>query len=179
VFVDDVYGAVPGALPLSAINLVGAGRLPRPSIVVAFKVFYLDPADLMTAIQVSDTSLEEGQGMHGGFGRDCTWNNMAAMGPDFKREFADPAPVGNVDVAPTLARVLGFEPPKGGRLAGRVLFEALADGPGASTVLVQYLRSAPVDGKQTLLAYQERDGVRYPDAGCFVAGATRDTDACR
>ena len=84
VFVDDKYGDIPGTLPLSAIGLVGASRLPRPAIVVAFKVFYLNPNDLQSAIQLSDTGLQEGQGMHGGFGRDSTFNNMAAIGPDFK-----------------------------------------------------------------------------------------------
>src|SRR5262249_10214733 len=44
VFVDDAYGALPGTLPLSAIGLVGSAKLPRPAIVVAFKVFSLDPA---------------------------------------------------------------------------------------------------------------------------------------
>jgi arylsulfatase A-like enzyme len=179
VFVDDAYGALPGTLPLSAINLVGASRLPRPAIVVAFKVFSLDPANLQTAIQISDTSLQEGQGMHGGFGRDSTFNNMAALGPDFKRRFVDPAPVGNADIAPTLARVLGFELPRSGSLAGRVLAEALAGGPDATASPLRYLRSAPVDGKQTLLVYQERDGVRYLDVGCFVGPETRDAEACR
>jgi arylsulfatase A-like enzyme len=179
VFVDDTYGAVPGTLPLSAINLVGASKVPRPSIVVAFKVFYLNPADLQTAIQVADTSLQEGQGMHGGFGRDSTYNNMAAMGPDFKREFVDPAPVGNGDIMPTLAHVLGFDLPKGGSLVGRVLFEALAAGPSVRADRLQYLRSALSDGKETILVYQEHGGVRYLDTGCFVAPSTSDADACR
>jgi arylsulfatase A-like enzyme len=179
VFVDDTYGAVAGTLPFSAINLMGTSKLPRPNIVVAFKVFYLDPADLQTAIQVSDASLQEGQGMHGGFGRDSTYNNMAAMGPDFKRGFVDPAPVGNGDVVPTLAHVLGFDLPKNGSMVGRVLLEALAAGPTAPADRVQYQRSAPAHGKQTILLYREHRGVRYLDTGCFVAPATSDADACR
>lgn len=179
VFVDDAYGAVPGTLPLSAINLVGSSKLPRPSIVVTFEVFYLDPADLQTAIQVADTSLQQGQGMHGGFGRDSTYNNMAALGPDFKREFVDAAPVGNGDILPTLAHVLGFDAPRGGPLAGRVLSEALAGASPVQAGPVRYLRSAPAQGKQTIVVYQEHDGVRYLDTGCFVAPSTHDGDACR
>ena len=90
VFVDDQYRQIAGTLPMSAVNLVGGSKLPRPAIVAAFKVFYLNPDDLLTAIQISDSTFQEGQGMHGGFGRDSTFNNMAAMGPDFKTRYADP-----------------------------------------------------------------------------------------
>jgi arylsulfatase A-like enzyme len=179
VFVDDRYGEVPGTLPLSAINLLGSSKVPRPSIVAAFKVFYLNPADLQTAIQISDASLREGQGMHGGFGRDSTYNHMAAVGPDFKRGFVDPAPVGNADITPTLAHLLGFDLSKSAPLAGRVLVEALAGRPSAAAGPVRYLRSAPANGKQTIVVYQEYGDIRYLDRGCFVTPTTRDADACR
>jgi arylsulfatase A-like enzyme len=177
VFVDDAYGPMPGTLPLSAIGLVGSTRVPRPAAVVAFKVFYLNPGDLQTAIQLSDTALQEGQGMHGGFGRDSTWNNMAAMGPDFRRGFVDPLPVGNADIAPTLAHLMGLDLPEGG-LAGRVLREALAGGAAGTAPRVRYLRSAAAGGRQTILAYQEHEGVRYLDRACFVAPTTSDDEAC-
>ena len=106
IFIDDRYGKLPGTLPLSAIDLVGSALTPRPAMVVAFKSFYLNPGDLMQGIQVSDASLQEGQGNHGGFGRECTWNNMAAIGPDFKKRSVDNAPVGNADITPTLAKIL-------------------------------------------------------------------------
>ena len=35
-FVDDELGEIDGTLPLSAINLEGAGLMARPSIVVNF-----------------------------------------------------------------------------------------------------------------------------------------------
>lgn len=181
VFVDDAYGPLPGALPQSAINLVGASKLPRPAIAVAFKVFYLNPDDLQTAIQISDTTLQEGQGMHGGFGRDSTFNNMAAVGPDFKTRYADPLPAGNADIVPTFAQVLGLTMKPNGKLTGRVLAEALT-GASASPAAapVQYLRSASANGKQTLLIYQEHSGKRYPTAACFVdPAAPNGPTACR
>ena len=55
-----------------------------------------------------------------------TFNNMAAIGPDFKKRFADAAPIGNADIQPTLAAVLRFKIPSLGALQGRVLTEALA-----------------------------------------------------
>ncbi len=178
VFVDDRYGNVPGTLPLSAVNLAGSSKTPRPAIVVAFKFFYLNPSDLQTAVQVSDTSLQEGQGIHGGFGRDTTYNNMAAIGPDFKRGFADPLPAGNGDIAPTLAHLLGFDLPRT-PLAGRVLDEALSGGPPAAAPPMEYLRSTADHAKQTIVVYQEAGSARYPDRACFVAATTPDAEACR
>jgi arylsulfatase A-like enzyme len=179
VFVDDRYGQVAGTLPLSAINMIGSSKVPRPSIVVAFKVFYLKPADPQTGIQISDASLREGQGMHGGFGRESTYNNMAAIGPDFKNGFVDSAPAGNADIVPTLAHVMGLDLSKGAPLAGRGLVEALAGQPSAAAGPVRYLRSAAADGKQTVVVYQEHEGIRYLKMGCFATASIRDADVCR
>lgn len=176
VFVNDKYSNIPGTLPLSAINLIGATRVPQPAIVVAFKTFYLDNADLQTGIQISDTSYQEGQGMHGGFGREQTYNNMAAIGPDFRAGFVDAAPAGNPDITPTLARIMGLQMPAAGRLSGRVLAEALKNGPPANAPATQRQRSTPVGGRQTLLLFQEFGGVRYLDAACRVAAGQ---DNCR
>lgn len=180
IFVDDKYGALPGTLPLSAIGLVGDSALPRPAIVVAFKVFYVKPGDLQTAAQVSDTSLQEGQGMHGGFGRDSTYNNMAAMGPDFKQGFVDLAPVSNADIVPTLSLLLNFDVKSKGPLQGRVAEEALRGQGDPAAVETKALASAPGDGRRTVLEYQEFGGQRYLQAACFVAAAAeRCTGAAR
>jgi hypothetical protein len=97
VFVDDKFPNVAGTLPLSAINLVGATRLPRPAIVVAFKTFYRTTGTCRRRSR-SRTRRIRKAGMHGGFGRDQTYNNMAAIGPDFKAGFVDAAPVSNADI---------------------------------------------------------------------------------
>jgi Type I phosphodiesterase / nucleotide pyrophosphatase len=177
VFVDDTYGTLPGTLPLSAIGLAGATKMPRPAIVVAFKVFYTGD-DLQTAVQIADTTLQQGQGMHGGFGRESTYNNMAAIGPDFKPRFVDPAPVSNADIAPTLARIMGFELPPGGPLRGRVMEEAIAGGPAAPAVRSERLRSPAANGVQLLLQYQTVGASRYLDSSCLVP-ADRPTASCR
>ena len=180
VFVDDAYGPLPGTLPLSAINLVGASKLPRPAIAVAFKVFYLNPDDLQSAIQISDATLQEGQGMHGGFGRDSTFNNMAALGPDFKTRYADPLPVSNADITPTFVQLLGLTMKPNGKLTGRAIAEALSGATAPSPPSLQYLRSATANGKQTLLIYQEYGGKRYLTTACFVAASAPNAPtACR
>jgi arylsulfatase A-like enzyme len=107
--------------------------------------------------------------MHGGFGRDQTFNNMAAIGPDFKSGFVDEAPMGNIDIVPTLAKILGIEMPSVGNLKGRVLQEALASGEVARIGDVKTLVSAPTqNGVRTVLEYQEASGVRYYDRACLI-----------
>ncbi len=180
-FVDDSYGPIDGTLPLGAINFVGdeqdaeatgrrrglQGVLPRRA----------GPADGHPGLR---HGLAGRAGHHGGFGRESTFNNMAAMGPDFKRGFTDPRPSAIRHITPTVAHLMGFAMPAGGTLRGRVLPEALAAGPAAPPApRIQYLRSAAAGGKQTILVYQEQDGVRYLDKGCFVTPTTVDADACR
>ena len=80
-----------------------------------------------------DTPLATGQGNHGSFSRAETRNFMAAIGPDFKAGYADPAPISNADIAPTLAHVMGLDLRAKGTLTGRVISEALTGGaPGHS-----------------------------------------------
>ena len=174
IFVNEAFcptaSDCPAALPLSAIGLVGKSKVPRPAIVVSYKVFYQTPGNLLSAAQISDTTLQEGQGMHGGFGREQTFNNMEAIGPDFKEKFVDYEPVGNVDLVPTLARIMGLEMPKVGTLVGRSMGEALVGGQLRTVTKGKRLVSAPAsNGLSTVLEYQEEDGVRYYDRACLVS----------
>jgi hypothetical protein len=164
IFVDSAYGSLPGALPLSAIGFEGAARMPRPTILVGFKSFLRRPGDLLSAAQISDTPLQEGQGMHGSLARDNTFNNMAAVGPDFRRGFRDTLPAANVDIAPTLAHILGLKLPHQGTLKGRVLSEALQQGAVPGEVRTGVQKSDPAaDGRATQVKYQELAGQRYID----------------
>ena len=182
VFAARALGKIPGALPLEAVALEGSAQMPPPSMMVTFKSFELNRGNLLSAVQVSDTPLQEGQGMHGGFGRDNTFNNMAAAGPDFKQGFDDQLPVSNADIAPTLAHVLGLELPSTGSLQGRVLAEALRGGHGMAAPLQHRKVASGVTsaGLATVLEYQEYAGHRYFDRACFVhmPGSTA-TVTCR
>jgi len=103
--------------------------------------------------------------MHGGFGRDCTFNNMAAAGPDFKKRFTDPLPVSNADIAPTLAHILGLQLPSVGKLQGRVLEEALPGGSAQGPAHRASISSPKTTGgKATTLQYQELRGRHYFDS---------------
>jgi len=172
-FVDSALGDYPGTLPLSAVGLEGVARMPRPSIVVAFKAFLRAPGNLLSAVQIADTPLQEGQGSHGSFGRDNTYNNMAAFGPDFKRGFVDTLPVSNADIAITAAQLLGLTLSSKGSLQGRVLTEALNGGVSPASSVHTVVSAADAQGKVTVLQFQQLDGRRYFDAACRVDGAAQ------
>jgi len=179
-FVDDSYGRIPGTLPLSSIGLVGSTPLPTPAIALGFKTFLLKPGDLQSAVQIADTGLQEGQGMHGSIGRDNTFNNMAAIGPDFKSHFVDVAPISNADIAVTLAHVLGLSLPSNGDLRGRVLWEALKGGPfGVFSSAHRLVSSQAGSNKSTVLLYQNVGRHLYFDEACFTGVHWGDPNPCR
>jgi arylsulfatase A-like enzyme len=62
------------------------------------------------------------RGMHGSFGINDVHNTLIASGPSFKTGAVINNPTGNVDVAPTVAYVLGLSMPQAD---GRVINEAL------------------------------------------------------
>jgi len=126
-FINDEFGKFPGTIPLSAVALQGSARTPRPSVFVSFRSFSSGCDEpFRCGVEIADTNLEQGQGMHGSFSRANTFNFMAAIGPDFKKRFVNPAPVSNADIAPTLARILGIDlhSQSKGKLMGRIIEEA-------------------------------------------------------
>lgn len=179
VFTDSALGSFPGTLPLSAIGLEGTARMLRPAIVVAFRTFVGEPGNLLSAVQIADTTLQEGQGSHGSFGRDNTFNNMAAFGPDFKQDFRDTLPVSNADIAVTAAHLLGLTLPSKGPLQGRVMMEALQEtthAPAHRAAEQTAVSAADATGKATVLQFQQLDGRRYFDTACRVNVPAADLD---
>jgi hypothetical protein len=112
---------------------------------------------------------QHGQGDHGSLARANTFNNMAAMGPDFKKRFIDRSPVSNADVQPTLAHIMKMKIPQLGELRGRILVEAIAGGPESTRVTSSVERSrASAEGYSTILNYQTADRRLYLDEACFT-----------
>lgn len=167
-FVDDMLGRIPGTLPLSAIALRGTAVTPMPAIVVNFRSFSTGCAEPTTCgVEVADTGLQQGQGMHGSFSRADTRNTMGAAGPSFRRHFEDPAPASNADLGMTIAHLLQLEIPQKGRLIGRVLTEALPNG-AMPTVQTLTLRSEPdAGGLCTVVLAQTANGTHYFDAAGY------------
>jgi len=175
-FVDSALGSISGTLPLSAINLQGSALTPTPAIAVNFRSFHIGcDHPLACSVEVADTGLQQGQGMHGTFSRADTFNNMAAIGPDFKTGYVDQAPVSNVDVAVTIAQILGLNPPpdRQGTLVGRAISEALVGGPDTVDYTANTLSSVPAaNGLRTILKYQTVGSTKYFDVAGFPGRST-------
>jgi arylsulfatase A-like enzyme len=177
IFVDDKLGRFPGTLEMSQLNLKGKAVTPTPSIVVNFRS-YTTGCDEPTncSVEIADTVLRQGQGMHGSFGRGDTMNFTAAIGPDFKAGYVDPLPVSNADVGMTIAQLMGLHPVGAGGLTGRVMSEALPNGivpKAADGTIVS--KPAP-NGLQTIVKYQRVLTQRYFDVAGFP-GRTVGLDA--
>lgn len=167
-FVDSEIGAIPGTLPMSAINMQGSSRTPRPSIVINFRSYSTGcEQPVLCTVSIADTGLQQGQGMHGSFSRADTMNFMAAIGPSFKKGFVNDAPVSNADMGKTIAHLIGLKIPFKGSLQGRVMEEALPG--GASPDVKSWVERAKpgVDGLATVLMGQSVTNQRYFDAAGF------------
>ena len=158
-FVSDDLGPIPGTLPISAIDLKGSAVTPIPAIVVNFRTFSTGCADPLTCtVEVADTPLQQGQGMHGTFSRADTIIVGGAAGPDFRAGFTDPAPTSNADIGRTMAAILGLQIRDTGKLIGRVLSEAMPNGK---------MPAADSDGRRTIVQTQHVGDTRYLSAAGY------------
>jgi len=71
----------------------------------------------------ADWQRAAGKGTHATLSRFDMHNMLIAAGPDFRRGQVDDLPSGNVDLAPTILKILGISAPH--RVDGRVLSEAM------------------------------------------------------
>lgn len=156
IFVDDTYGVIPGTFRMSAVKLENAaGR--NPDIIVSYNF------DERAAVQglkgIEYESMLGSRGMHGSFSPVDVHNTLIAAGPDFKRGILNRTPSGNIDVAPTIAHLLGLNLPN---TDGRVLHEALKDSNVTVSVVGQgtVTPSAPANG----LAFYKPTAVMNSDA---------------
>ena len=168
IFVDSKLGKFPGTLSLDDISLEGAAITPRPAIAISFRSFDTVCGEpVLCTVEVADTALQQGQGMHGSFSRADTWNFMAMQGPDFKSQFVDPAPASNADLGRTIANLMQLDVKDNGKLVGRVLSETLPNG-AVPAVTSRVLVSDPApNGLATVVNMQMVGETRYYDAAGF------------
>jgi len=129
IFVSDRHGEIAGTLPMSLIKTENSGR--APDIIVSFS--YDENTVVAGKSGVSYASSVNRRGDHGSFSPTDVRISLMARGPHFKPGLRDPLPSANVDIAPTVARILGFNMPD---LQGRVLEEALEGGPALTEYAV-------------------------------------------
>jgi arylsulfatase A-like enzyme len=122
IFVDSRYGAIPGTMTMAQANLENGKRQNngQPDVVVSFNWDYDTSIQGMPGIEFESVGGQ--RGMHGSFGIADVHNTLIANGPSFQGGAVIATPTGNVDVAPTVAYLLGLSMPQAD---GRVINEAL------------------------------------------------------
>jgi hypothetical protein len=143
IFVSDKYGEIAGTLPMSLINTENSIPDRSPDIIVSFS--FDEKAVVVGKPGISYASSVNRRGDHGSFSPTDTHISLMAYGRDFKSGFFNTLPTANVDLAPTVARVLNLRMPN---VQGRVLEEALKGGPAVTeyTVLNRTHRSSKKGG---------------------------------
>ena len=126
-FVRSVHGAIAGTLPLARIGMEQPQSVspPTPDVVVSFD--WNDTASSEAGPNAPGTEHSSPQGlrgMHGSFSPVDVHNTLIALGPSFRAGFADDYPTSNLDLAPTVAGLLGLTIP---HAEGRTLDEALSN----------------------------------------------------
>ena len=122
---SDAVAGIPGTLPASLVGNQG----PRaPELTVSF-LWDSSPNGAGYDGRVYATGGQPGTGQHGSMSRHEMHNILFAGGPSFRSNLKLDTPSGNLDLAPTILRILGLSGDWG--MHGRVLEEALADGPDA------------------------------------------------
>lgn len=125
------------------------------------------PGTIISEAQGSNLTPTAQRGTHASLSPFDMHNTLVAAGPDLRQGFVDETPSGNVDVAPTILKILGAKPPPA--IDGRVLSEALnSAGAKPPEVGKKQLRAhatlATGEWTQTL-DVSEVNGVRYLDQG--------------
>ena len=148
VFVASRYGNVPGTIPLDVIRAETRSGDRTPDIVVSFS--WDAEAEVQGMKGTELATMSNYRGHHGSFSPRDVHNTLIAAGPHFRRGFHDTLPTGNIDVAPTVARLFGLTLPGAD---GRVLEEALVDGRPLADYLqeTQLRTSSTVTGLKMLL----------------------------
>jgi arylsulfatase A-like enzyme len=149
IFVSDRYGDIAGTLPMSLIKTENTITGRGPDIIVSFT--FDEKVTVTGRPGISYASSVNRRGDHGSFSPTDTHISMMAYGPSFISGLNDTLPTANVDVAPTVARILTLSMPG---VQGRVLEEALKGGPRIAeyTALDKIYRSSQKTGLQMKLS---------------------------
>jgi arylsulfatase A-like enzyme len=125
------------------------------------------PGTVISESQNSNGAASTQKGTHASLSPFDMHNTLVAAGPDLRKGFVDQTPSGNVDVAPTILKILGAKSP--GTMNGRVLSEALngsdAKSPKVEKKQLRARATLPSGTWTQTLEVSEVNGVRYLDQG--------------
>ena len=107
--------------------LLGLDHPRAPDIALVCRTEDLANGHGVTGLSLHDAPYPDGGGCHGGLSRWELHNLLCLGGRAFRAGAEIAVPAGNIDVLPTVMALLGLAPPA--EIDGRVLAEAMADGP--------------------------------------------------
>ena len=108
------------------------------------------------AAGVAGRTTDGGVAGHGSSSPYDIHNTLIAAGPDFREHAVSDVPTANVDIAPTLLRLLGMKPAP--TMTGRVIEEALRTGPPIASIVVEHVVKTvkTASGSYELSAHESR-----------------------
>lgn len=127
-FAGVIFSRVPvdGTFPLEQVRI--STEHGAPDVLVSLRWSWEKNENGALGVFASEGG-KKGKGSHASLCRSDMMNTLVAAGPDFKAGFINEFPSGNADLAPTILHVLGVNQPASSPMDGRVLTEALVDGP--------------------------------------------------
>jgi arylsulfatase A-like enzyme len=127
----DAGGGVKGVVPGTLSFDVARWNHPRSGDILVSANW----TNQANAAGVKGTTTQGGVAGHGTSSPFDVHNTLIAAGPDFREHAVSNVPTANVDLAPTLLHLLGLTPAPS--MTGRVIEEALRNGPSISSVRVE------------------------------------------
>jgi predicted AlkP superfamily pyrophosphatase or phosphodiesterase len=133
---SDFAGVIFTRKPLQGTFVIEQAMIQNdhaPDVVMAFR--WNDSKNQFGVPGMIDADWQRaaGKGTHATLSRFDMHNTLIAAGPDFRRGEADDLPSGNIDLAPTILRILGITSLR--QLDGRILSEAMTDSDPATATL--------------------------------------------
>jgi len=156
-----------GTFALEQAKLKGPEPNRLPDVVMAFR--WNDSKNRFGVPGMIDADWQRGagQGTHATLSRFDMHNTLIAAGPDFRRGYTDDLPTGNVDLAPTILRILGITSPH--KMDGRVLSEAMlkdkTPAPAVETKTVEATKSCRSGNWRQTLKISRAGSTIYLDEG--------------
>lgn len=172
---DDSVGTIftsrarPGTFALEEARIHSP---EAPDIVVSFRWNSTKnengaPGSIISESQGSNLTAITQKATHASLSPYDMHNILVAAGPDFRQGYLDEIPSGNVDVAPTILKILGVKSPQ--PMDGRVLSEALNSSdqklPKVEAKELHAQATLPTGEWKQTLKVSEVSGVRYLDEG--------------
>ena len=159
-FASERVGLPAGTLPASLIGCDG----PRsPDLIMSFP-WHSDANAAGYAGHAPATGGAPGQGQHGSMSRHELRNVGLANGPSLRSKTMIDTPTGNVDLAPTILRLLGITGYESA-MDGRALAEALRDETGSTDDVRTETHEARTGSYRQQLQVSHAGPARYVDWG--------------